>query len=161
MLGTRLLIRLGNGICVRYETTEVDVYKKIMVPVDLTHLDQLEKSLTIAANLALHFKCGVCYVGVTIDQPSEIAKNPDEFERKLSAFAEEQSSKHGVSTSSHSFIAHDIVLDVDDVLLRAIEETGVDLVVMASHDPKFSDHFWPSNSSKIATHSKVSLFIVR
>ncbi len=137
------------------------MYKKIMVPVDLTHLEQLEKSLTIAADLALHFKCELCYVGVTIDQPSEVAKNPEEFERKLSEFAEKQATMHGISASSHSFIAHDIVLDVDDVLLRAVEETGADLVVMASHEPRFSDHFWPSNSSKIATHSKVSLFIVR
>ncbi|MEM7462705.1 MAG: universal stress protein [Pseudomonadota bacterium] len=137
------------------------MYKKIMVPVDLNHLDQLEKSLTIAADLALHFKCGLCYVGVTIDQPSEVAKNPEEFERKLGAFADKQATIHGISASSHSFIAHDIVLDIDDVLIRAIEETGVDLVVMASHEPRFSDHFWPSNSSKIATHSKVSLFIVR
>ncbi|MGI9400588.1 MAG: universal stress protein [Rhizobiaceae bacterium] len=137
------------------------MYKKIMVPVDLTHLDQLEKSLAIAADLARHFKCGICYVGVTIDQPSEIAKNPDEFESKLSALAQKQASIHDIETTSQSFIAHDIVLEVDDVLLRAIGETGADLVVMASHEPKFSDHFWPSNGGKIATHSKVSLFLVR
>lgn len=137
------------------------MYKQIMVPVDLMHKDHLEKSLGVAADLAKHYDASVCYVGVTIDQPSEIAKNPEEFKEKLDKFADQQSSLHGISTSSRAFIAHDIVLDVDDVLLKAIKETQVDLVVMASHAPRLTDFIWPSNGGKIATHSNVSLFIVR
>ena len=51
--------------------------------------------------------------------------------------------------------------DVDDVLLRAAEEVGGGLVVMASHVPKLVDYIWPSNGGKIAAHSKAAVFVVR
>ncbi len=51
------------------------MFKKIMVPVDLAHLDALEKSLTVAADLARHYKTALCYVSVTSSQPGVVSKN--------------------------------------------------------------------------------------
>jgi nucleotide-binding universal stress UspA family protein len=58
-------------------------------------------------------------------------------------------------------VSNDPTTDVDDTLLRTIEETGAELVIMASHKPDLADYFWPSNGGKIASHSDASVFIVR
>ena len=70
-------------------------------------------------------------------------------------------SKHGVKAAAHTAIAHDPTTEVDDALMRAIDETGADLVVMASHVPNVMDHIWPSNGGKLAEHAKCSVMVVR
>jgi len=42
------------------------MYQKIMVPVDLAHVERLGKALGTATDLAKHYGIPVCYVGVTI-----------------------------------------------------------------------------------------------
>ncbi len=137
------------------------MFNQIMVPVDLEHTDELEKSLAIAADLSEHYEAPVCYVGVANEEPSSISHNPAEFEQKLSEFAEAQASQSGHTATSRMFVGHDLVADVDDVLLRAVDEVGADLVVMASHVPTLVDYVWPSNGGKIAAHSKAAVFVVR
>ncbi|MEP1206420.1 MAG: universal stress protein [Rhizobiaceae bacterium] len=137
------------------------MFKQMMVPVDLEHADQLEKSLAVAANAAKQYDMPVCYVGVANSQPSPVAHNPEEFDQKLAAFAQSQSDKHGHSATSRTFVGHDLVADVDDVLLKAVKEIDADLVVMASHIPTLVNYVWPSNGGKIASHAEASVFVVR
>ncbi len=137
------------------------MFNQIMVPVDLAHTGELEKSLKIASDLSKQYDAPVCYVGVATSQPSEVAHNPDEYEQKLSAFAAEQAAEDGHTATSRTFIGHDPAIDVDDVLLKAVDEVGADLVVMASHVPSLVDYIWPSNGGKIAAHSKAAVFVVR
>ena len=140
---------------------DIQVFKKIMAPVDLAHSGHLEKALQCTADLAKHYGAEVVYVGVTAPTPSATAHNPAEYAEMLSAFAAAQSSKHGINASADPVISHDPTTDVDDALLRATRDTGADLVVMASHIPNVLDYVWPSNGGKIAEHAKCSVFVVR
>lgn len=137
------------------------MYSKIMVPVDLAHKGDLDKALKTAADLAQHYRIPVCYVGVTAATASSVAHNPQEFEKKLEAFAQDEAGKHGHDASSKAYTSHDPTVDVDDTLLKAVEDTGADLVVMASHAPSVLDYVWPSNGGKMAEHSKASVLVVR
>lgn len=137
------------------------MFKRIMAPVDLAHADRLVTALDCAADLAGHYGVPIVYVGVTSSAPSKVAHNPEEFGKKLAAFAEQQASRHGVEASAHPAISHDPTTDVDDALMRAIDETGADLVVMASHVPNVLDYIWPSNGGKLAEHAKCSVMVVR
>lgn len=137
------------------------MYSKIMVPVDLAHAGDLDKALKTAADLASHYRIPVCYVGVTSAVASSVAHNPQEFETKLEAFAQDEANKHGHEATSKAFVSHDPTVDIDDVLLKAVGETGSDLVVMASHAPSVLDYIWPSNGGKLAEHSKASVLVVR
>lgn len=137
------------------------MYKQVMVPVDLAHLDQLGKALSTAADLAAHYKIPVCYVAVGSSAPSEIAQNPEEFSDKLTAFATEQGQSHGHQVSAKAYTVADPATDLDDALLKAVGEVGADLVVMASHMPTVADYIWPSNGGKIASHAGTSVFLVR
>ena len=133
----------------------------MMVPVDLEHLEPLSKALSAAAGLEKHCDIPVCYVGVANEEPSRIAHNPAEYEKKLQAFTTRQTAKYGHSASCKTFVGHDLVADVDDVLLEAVNTVEADLVVMASHVLTIVDYVWPSNGGKIAAHSKASVFVVR
>ncbi|MDN3720862.1 universal stress protein [Roseibium salinum] len=45
--------------------------------------------------------------------------------------------------------------------MKAIDETDADLVVMATHVPNLKDYVWPSNGGRVASHSDVSVFLIR
>lgn len=137
------------------------MFKKMMVPIDMAHLDRLNRARQCAADLAKLYDVPVCYVGVTSTTPGKVAHTPQEFEQKLKAFAESEASAHGVETSCHMEISHDPTADVDDALMRAVKTTEADVVVMASHVPGAFDYIWPSNGGKLADHAACSIMLVR
>lgn len=137
------------------------MYKQIMVPVDLSHREHLGKALATAGGLSKSFSAPICYVGVTTNTPSEVAHTPSEFASKLEAFAAEQGSQHGITATAKAYASHDPAIDLDDYLAKAVKETGADLIVMASHIPGVLERVWSSHAGWLATHSDVSVMIVR
>lgn len=137
------------------------MFRKIMVPIDLTHIDKQSRALSCAAELAKTFSAPVVYAGVTSELPGALAHSPKEYAAKLDAFASEQAEKYGIETAGHCIVGHDVAVDLDRLLLHAIPEVGADLVVMASHIPHRSDYIWPSNGGRVATHADVSVMVVR
>lgn len=137
------------------------MFTKIMTPVDLAHLDKLGKALDVTADLAKHFGIPVCYVGVTASAPSGVAHTPEEYAAKLAGLGREQAAAHGIETSTKAYQSHDPAIDLDNALMTAVQETGADLVVMASHNPNVTDFIWPSHGGQIASHSGASVFLVR
>lgn len=137
------------------------MFKKIMTPVDLAHKGDLQKALACTADLAAHYGAEVVYVGVTAAAPSSTAHNPEEFDAKLKAFAEEQGREHGIKVSSKTELCHDPAADVDGAIIKAAKDMDVDLVVMASHVPNVLDIIWPSNGGSVAEHVDCSVMVVR
>lgn len=137
------------------------MFNKIAVPVDLAHTDKLEAALEIAAGEAKHYGASLTYIGVTTETPSAMAHNPKEFEEKLRAFADAQGAKHGLATDAVTVASHDPAVDTNDAILKAIDDSGAGLVVMATHVPGLADHFLASHGGTIATKSKASVFLVR
>lgn len=91
----------------------------------------------------------------------EGSHNPEEYRQRLEAFADSHAGTHGSGASTHVIVSHDPAIDLDSRLLQAIEETGADLVVMGSHVPGVIEHLFSSNAGYIASHAKVSVFVVR
>lgn len=137
------------------------MYKTIMIPVDLEHSDQLNKALSIGADLARHYNADLFAVGVTSGAPSAVAHNPLEYAQKLEAFAAEQTALHGIEFKAKAMESHDPAVDLDDTLQKAGSEIGADLVVMASHVPGFIDYVFASRAGYLASHSDLSVFVVR
>lgn len=137
------------------------MFKNIMVPVDLAHEDRLEKTMNTASDLGKHYGATVTVVGVTTSQPSSVAHNPKEFHEKLEAFAKKYSDALGVPIAAKSYVAHDPAIDLEDSLQKAEAETGCDLVVMGSHVPGFGEFIFSSNAGYLASHSEMSVFVVR
>ena len=136
------------------------MFTKIMVPIDLGHADQMDRAVSAAVKLAGD-AARIVFVGAAAPQPSSVARSPEEFGEKLAQFAADAGARHGVSTDTLVEISHDPATDMDDVLIRAVKDSGADCVVMASHDPNLGDRIWPSNGSRVASHAHCSVFLVR
>ncbi|GGC80314.1 universal stress protein [Marinobacter halophilus] len=139
------------------------MYKRILVPVDLSQLGNMPKTLNTAIDVAKHYQASLCYVTVTNSTPGAAAHNPEELAEKLAEFAEEQGQVHGIQTDSKVLESVDTAVELDKKLLDAIKDTGSDLVIMASHAPGLGDklHLLRSNGAEIVKHSDISVFIVR
>jgi nucleotide-binding universal stress UspA family protein len=137
------------------------MYRKIVVPVDLAHAGRLDKALTTAADLARGYAIPVVYVGVAGTVPDEVARTPEDYARKLTAFAARQAEAHGIEASAHPLVSADPQGELNRLLRRAIDELGADLVVMASHAPSWLDWLLPSHGGSVAEHSEASVFVVR
>ncbi|MEX0385782.1 universal stress protein [Spiribacter onubensis] len=137
------------------------MFKKILVPVDLAHLEAIERSLAASADLARHYGAEVHYLGVTTSTPGTVARTPEEYAQKLEAFAQEQAKVHGQPAHSRCINSPDPVADLDRTILRSIDDVGADLVVMATHLPKHLDAVIPAHGDRIASHTDISVFLVR
>ena len=137
------------------------MFQKILIPIDLNHAETLEKAVSAGVYLAKADDIPIVFTAIASTVPSPLAHTPDEFRAKLDAYAASQAEKHGISASAHAAFAHDPAAELEDALLKAIDDTGADLVVMATHAPKLTDYFWPSNGGRVASHANVSVFLVR
>lgn len=137
------------------------MFKKIMVPVDLAHQDHLDRALSAAADLAKHYAADLYCVGVTTGTPGAVAHNPKEYADKLAAFAKQEGEKRGLEIKNQAYSSHDPAVDLDDTLMKAISELGIDLVVMGSHKPGLPEHIFASNAGYLASHTSISVFVVR
>ena len=137
------------------------MFNRIMVPVDLAHAATVDKSIRIAADLGKQYNAEIYLVGVTDTAPGSVAHNPAEYEQKLERFTADHSARHGCAMTPKVVLCNDPAAELD----RALEEYGkkinVDLVVMASHVPGFMDHLFHSRAGHLATHTYISVFIVR
>lgn len=137
------------------------MFKNIAVPFDMAHTNKQVKAINAAADLAKHYDATLTLVGVTSNTPSSSAHNPEEFAEKLAEYAAVQSAAHGVTFKTHSAVSVDVTIDLEKKLNQAIHEIGADLVVMASHEPGFRDYVFRSHSGNLATHTDLSVMIVR
>lgn len=125
------------------------MFGKIMVPVDLDDPGLCARAMEAAKLIA--GATGASILAIAVRRPEE----ETEAEQKLEAFIE----------------AHRGELEMDGVLSlggsveaevrSAAEDMGVDLVVMASHDPVIWDRLFGSRAAAVALHSRCSVMVVR
>ena len=137
------------------------MFKKILLPVDLAHIDRIEKAIVAATDLARHYRVSLCVVGVTAETPTAIAHTPEEFAQKLRQFGADLAQKHSLNVETAAYPSHDPAVDLDRTLIAAAQDNGADLIVMASHVPGFAEHILASNAGAVASHAEVSVFVVR
>lgn len=137
------------------------MYQRIGMPVDLAHTKTLEKAVETAAALAKTFGATIDLVAVTSPSPGEVARDPHAFAEKLAAYAGECSERHGVPFTGHTRICDDPTVELDRALSDAFHELGVDLLVVASHVPGLREYVFSSNAGWLASHTDLSVFVVR
>ncbi len=137
------------------------MFSKIMVPVDLGHLETLAPALEEAGRLAAWHGAALCYVGVTAATPGPLGHTPKEFAARLDAFAAGEGARCGRPASGHAIISHDPAVDLNHRLIDAIRETGADLVVMGSHRPGWAEHIFSSHAGYVASHAPISVMVIR
>ncbi len=137
------------------------MFTKILVPLDLGHLDNLSGALSVAAQMAKSHNAEVIYVGVYGNLPTEDVPPPQDYSAKLKAFSDEQAAAHDITTTSVPVFSHDPQAELTSALLSAAADANADLIVMASHIPGWAEHIFHSNAGYIASYAPISVFVVR
>lgn len=137
------------------------MFDSIMVPVDL-HMDPMvSKAMDVAGDLAKLYDAKITLVSVTGSVVTEAPHTPEKARAALSAIATSLETKTGISVAAHNITSPDVPAEVDSALMRAVDNVGADLVVVGSHVPGLVEYMFSSHAGKLASHSKVSVFVVR
>ena len=137
------------------------MYKHIMVPVDLADPEPLKKALATAADLARHYQARVTLVSISGGLQAKVSHSSREYGQRLAQFAEDVSDTHGIKFGTRNYSTPDPSVEVDKMLIRAIDELGIDLTVMASHQPGWLEYVINSHGGRLASHAPISVFVVR
>ena len=137
------------------------MFKKIMVPVDLGHLENLSRALDAAAEMAKSHEAEVAYIGVYGNVPHTNLPAAEDYTSELKAFSDRQAAAHGITTTSLPVFSHDPEAELTSALLSTSSDIGADVIVMASHIPGWTEHIFHSNAGYVASHAPVSVFVVR
>ncbi len=137
------------------------MYTRIGIAVDLAHGERLEKAVDTAAALGRTFDAELHLVAVTSPSPSAVARDAHAFGERLEAFAAAATARTGAAFATHVRISDDPTAELDRELDAAFHELGVDLVVVASHVPGFREYVFASHGGWLASHTDLSVFVVR
>ncbi|MEQ8412288.1 MAG: universal stress protein [Erythrobacter sp.] len=129
----------------------------MLVPVDLGQLANSEHAIETAVWLAR--QAGASLTILTVANPLGIAFSdmPEDKKPDFEAFVAKMSDRHDFDISP-LFRSHE---SVKYAIRQAIEDENIDLVVMATHDPRLTDHLFGSRSSETALHNDCSILILR
>ncbi|SLN28362.1 Universal stress protein family protein [Roseovarius litorisediminis] len=137
------------------------MFSHIMVPVDLSVKDTLTKALDAAADMARLYDARLTLVSVCGGIQAKVSHSIETYSRLLDIFAEELGQGKGIEVSTLTISVPDPSVEVDAKLRQTIDEIGIDLVVIASHQPGWAEYIVASHGGRLAVHAPISVFVVR
>lgn len=137
------------------------MYTHIMVPLDLAEAESLKPAIGVAIDLADHYKARLTLISVSGGISARVSHSSDEYGRRLAAFAATLPAPEGVVIETHNIHVPDPSVEVDRALLNVIAPMGVDLAVIGSHTPGWTDWIVTSHGGRLAAHAPISVMVVR
>lgn len=140
------------------------MFKKILIPIDLTETAVSKPALDASVELALQSQGALRLVTVETLLPASFMEYvPPEFdktqeERALRAL-EQLSASLAVPKGSVSQTVRFGGIYVE--ILAEAEEWGADLIVIGSHRPSMATYLIGSNAKTIVRHAKCSVLVIR
>lgn len=141
------------------------MYKAILLPVDLNDDSSWQKALPTALEYCRAFGSDLHVITVAQSFGRSYVGQffPEGYEKTLEdgllAGLQEFVKKH---VPEDLKVRHTVRLGtVYQEILVAAEETGADLVVMASHRPELKDYLLGPNSARVVRHAQCSVLVVR
>ncbi len=141
------------------------MYRDILLPVDLADSSSWRAALPVALTLCRSFGARLHVVSVVPDFGMAIVGQyfPESFEKEMI----EETRK-----ALHAFVGEHVPADVPvqhvvahgtvyQEILRAAHDTGVDLIVIASHRPELRDYLLGPNAARVVRHAGMSVLVVR
>ncbi len=140
------------------------MFKKILVPLDVTQADSGEAGLKAAAALGAQSGAELVLLNVISPVPNLVAAQlPGNYREAAQESASkamgEMAAKAGLKEGSYEILtAHG---GAYDKILSAAGTSGADLIVVTSHQPGLSDYLLGSTAAKIVRHAKISVLVIR
>ena len=138
------------------------MYKNILVPIDLAHKETAGPMIEAAQALAdKDAKLTLLYVmpempGIVAVHlpPGSADEAKARSEAELRDLAKQSSRSDGVDAITSIGPPH-------HVILRTAADDDIDLIVIASHQPEFSDYLLGSVAAKVVRHAPCSVHVIR
>jgi len=140
------------------------MYKDILVPIDVAEPSSWRRALPAAVELATTFGARL-HVTTVVREADAILKA--QYSRlaydKLIADAEARLASIVADLVPTELAAARSVRQgsVYGEILRAADEIGIDLIVMASHRPEMKDYLIGANAARVVRHATCSVLVVR
>ncbi len=136
------------------------MYAKILVPVDLSNADKAERIVRKAEAL-LDQGGQIVLMNVVedlpnylaIDVPMDIIENAVRDAKSQLSVLKEKSARISSTEIRSGAPAREI--------LAVAEETGADLIIIASHTPDFTNYFIGATADRVVRHAKCSVLVDR
>jgi nucleotide-binding universal stress UspA family protein len=140
------------------------MYKKILVPVDLTEPNFAKPAVDAAVELALQSDGIVRIVNVLPMTPVMLAEYvPADFDTQQRQTAEESVAALAKQSGLDSTRLTTVVRQggIYHEVLEEAELMQADLIVMVSHRPALKTYFLGSNAGHVVRYAKCSVLVVR
>lgn len=140
------------------------MFKKILIPIDLTETAVSKPALDASVELALQSRGALRLVTVETLLPASFMEYvPPEFDRTQEERAlralEQLSASLPVPKENVSQTVRFGGIYVE--ILAEAEEWGADLIVIGSHRPSMATYLIGSNAKTIVRHAKCSVLVIR
>lgn len=140
------------------------MFKKILVPIDVSHTDSGAAGLKTAVALGGKSGAELVLLNVTSPVPNLVAAQLpsnylDTAQEKASEVLKELASSVGLESGSYEIKTAQGGAYVE--ILSVAKSGGADLIVVASHQPDLSDYLLGSTAAKIVRHATCSVLVVR
>ncbi len=131
------------------------MYKHILVPVDLGDTPAAAKAVGVARHIARRDGSRISIVSIVPAWPDNLLREPPDYQPDLEAYID--AIREGLDIEGEVKAGGSI----SGRIIEAVEDKRIDLVVMASHDPRVTDYLIGSNAAHVVLHSPCSVLVVR
>ena len=141
------------------------MYKDILLPIDMGEESSWRKALPLAVDLGKSFGARLHIMTVLPDYSFHFVAQyfPAGYEDKMIKAADER-----LRAFVREHVADDVQVQlivahgsIYREIIRAADEIGADLILMASHTPGAADFLIGPNAEKVLHHYKRSVLVVR
>ncbi len=141
------------------------MFKQILVPVDLSHTEQLPRLMDAVSRLAHTSEANVCliYVDKSLEHKAGSPQidtatyhnHVNENRQQLTALLK--------TLDSQAFTLTALIREgcVHDQILEEVNRRNVDAVVMMARKPGISSYFIGSSAERVVRHAACSVFVLR
>lgn len=140
------------------------MYKKILVPVDLSDLEIAAPAINAAVRLAEWTGAALRLVNIQQILPASYMDYvPPEFDAQQREWAEaEMKAVHAKVALPPERVSMVVRMGgIYPEILAEAEDCGADLIVIGSHRPAMSTYLLGSNAKTVVRHAKCSVLVVR
>ncbi len=131
------------------------MYKHLLVPVDLGDTPAAATAIDVARHIARRDGSRVSVISIVPAWPDDLAAEPHDYQPDLDTYVD--TIRDGLDLEGEVKIGGSI----SGRIIETVEEKRIDLVVMASHDPRVTDYLIGSNAAHVVLHAPCSVLVVR
>ena len=131
------------------------MYKHVLVPVDLADTEASAKAVEMARHIARRDGARLAVLTVIPSWRNDMVRSPEDYRPEFDAY---------VRSVGEGFEAEGIFKvggSVSTRIIEAIHDHDIDLVAMASHNPRVTDYLIGSNAAHVVLHAPCSVLVVR